>query len=168
MSTEISTNRAGGLALQTMGEAMQFAQMVAKSDFAPKDFKGKPESCLLAIQHGSEVGLSPMQSLQSIACINGRPSVWGDAALALVMGSTVCEYVRERVEGDGDAMVAICERAMAREPSRRYADMIALADDLLPAALARADEVNRPLEGRTPPGGHPRNTRIIPKSRDFH
>lgn len=109
MTTEISTNRAGGLALQTMGEAMQFAQMVAKSDFAPKDFKGKPESCLLAIQHGSEVGLSPMQSLQSIACINGRPSVWGDAALALVMGSSVCEYVRERVEGDGDAMVAICE-----------------------------------------------------------
>lgn len=109
MTTEISTHRAGGLALQTMGEAMQFAQMVAKSDFAPKDFKGKPESCLLAIQHGSEVGLSPMQSLQSIACINGRPSVWGDAALALVMGSPVCEFVRERVEGDGDAMVAICE-----------------------------------------------------------
>ena len=111
MSTEISTNTtpARGLALQTMGEAMAFATMVAKSDFAPKDFKGKPESCLLAIQHGSEVGLSPMQSLQSIACINGRPSVWGDAALALVMGSPVCEYVRERVDGDGDAMVATCE-----------------------------------------------------------
>jgi len=111
MSTEISTNTtpARGLALQTMGEAMAFAQMVAKSDFAPKDFKGKPESCLLAIQHGSEVGLSPMQSLQSIACINGRPSVWGDAALALVMGSPVCEYVRERVDGEGDAMVATCE-----------------------------------------------------------
>ena len=111
MSTEISTSTtpARGLALQTMGEAMAFAQMVAKSEFAPKDFRGKPESCLLAIQHGSEVGLSPMQSLQSIACINGRPSVWGDAALALVMGSPVCEYVRERVDGDGDAMVATCE-----------------------------------------------------------
>ena len=111
MSTEISTNTtpARGLALQTMAEAMSFASMVAKSDFAPKDFKNKPESCLLAIQHGSEVGLSPMQSLQSIACINGRPSVWGDAALALVMGSPVCEYVRERVEGEGESMVATCE-----------------------------------------------------------
>jgi hypothetical protein len=111
MSTELSTNTtpARGLALATMAEAMSFATMVAKSDFAPKDFKGKPESCLLAIQHGSEVGLSPMQSLQSIACINGRPSVWGDAALALVMGSPVCEYVRERVDGEGDAMVATCE-----------------------------------------------------------
>jgi hypothetical protein len=83
--------------------------MVAASDFAPKDFRGKPESCLLAIQHGSEVGLSPMQSLQSIACINGRPSVWGDAALALVIGSPVCDYVRETVDGEGDAMVATCE-----------------------------------------------------------
>ena len=110
MSTEISTQRAStGLALQTFDDAFRFAKMVSHSEFAPKDFKGKPESCLLAIQHGSEVGLSPMQSLQSIACINGRPSVWGDAALALVMGSPVCEYVRERVDGEGDAMVATCE-----------------------------------------------------------
>ena len=109
MSTEISTQRAGGLALQTMAEAMSFAQMVSKSDFAPKDFKGKPESCLLAIQHGSEVGLSPMQSLQSIAVINGRPTIWGDAALALVQGSPACEYVREYMEGEGDQAVAVCE-----------------------------------------------------------
>jgi hypothetical protein len=109
MTTEISTQPAGGLALQSFDDAYRFAKMVAASDFAPKDFKNKPESCLLAIQHGSEVGLSPMQSLQSIACINGRPSVWGDAALALVMGSPVCEHVRESIEGDGDSMVATCQ-----------------------------------------------------------
>ena len=35
--------------------------------------------------------------------------------------------------------------------------------------LARADEVNRPGYGhRTPAARHPRNVRIIPKSRDFH
>jgi hypothetical protein len=83
--------------------------MVAASEFAPKDFRGKPESCMLAIQHGSEVGLSPMQSLQSIAVINGRPTIWGDAALALVQSSPVCEYVREYTEGEGDALVAVCE-----------------------------------------------------------
>ena len=32
---------------------------------------------------GREVGLSPLQALQSIACINGRPAIWGDAALAV-------------------------------------------------------------------------------------
>jgi hypothetical protein len=108
---ELSTNTTPtrGLALATFDDAFRFAAMVAKSDFAPKDFKGKPESCLLAIQHGSEIGLSPMQSLQNIACINGRPAIWGDAAMAVAMASPVCEYVREDIEGDGEAMVATCE-----------------------------------------------------------
>jgi hypothetical protein len=83
--------------------------MVAKSDFAPKDFRGKPESCLLAIQHGSEIGLSPMQSLQNIACINGRPAIWGDAALALCLASPVCDGIHELIEGDGDNMTAVCQ-----------------------------------------------------------
>jgi hypothetical protein len=111
MSTELSTNTTPtrGLALATFDDAFRFAAMVAKSDFAPKDFRGKPESCLLAIQHGSEIGLSPMQSLQNIACINGRPAIWGDAALAVAMASPVCEYVREQIEGDGEAMAAWCE-----------------------------------------------------------
>jgi hypothetical protein len=109
MTTEMSTHRAGGLALQTFDDAFRFAKMVAASDFPPKDFKGKPESCLLAIQHGSEVGLSPMQSLQSIAVINGRPTIWGDAALALVQSSSQCLYVREYTEGDGDSLTAVCE-----------------------------------------------------------
>ena len=108
MTTEISTQRAGGLALQSFDDAWRFWQMVAKTDFAPKDFKGKPEACMLAGQHGAELGLGPMQSLQCIAVVNGRPTVWGDAALALVQSSPVCEYVVEKVEGDGDAMVATC------------------------------------------------------------
>ena len=45
----------------------------------------------------------------ALAVINGRPSIWGDAALALVMGSPVCEFVRERIEGDGDSLTAVCE-----------------------------------------------------------
>ena len=111
MTTELSTNTtpARGLALATFDDAYRFAKMVSGSDFAPKDFRGKPESCLLAIQHGSEIGLSPMQSLQNIACINGRPAIWGDAALAVVMASPVCDYVRESIEGDGDQAVAVCE-----------------------------------------------------------
>jgi hypothetical protein len=110
MSTEISTNTtpARGLALQTMADAMKFGEMVANSDFAPKDFRGKPASCVLAIQAGAEIGLSPMQALQSIAVVNGRPSIFGDAALAVVKASPVCEYVTESVEGDGDQMVATC------------------------------------------------------------
>jgi hypothetical protein len=111
MTTEISTNTTPtrGLALASFDDAFRFATMVAKSEFAPKDFRGKPESCLLAIQHGSEIGLSPMQSLQNIACINGRPAIWGDAALALCLASPVCDGIHETIEGDGDNMTAVCQ-----------------------------------------------------------
>lgn len=110
MGNEISTQRAStGLALQSFEDAFRFSKLVSGSEFAPKDFRGKPESCLLAIQHGAEVGLSPMQSLQSISVINGRPCLWGDAALALVQSSAVCDFVSETVEGDGDNMVATCQ-----------------------------------------------------------
>ena len=108
MTTEISTTPARGLALTTMADAMKFGEMIANSDFAPKDFRGKPASCVLAIQAGAEIGLSPMQAMQSIAVVNGRPSIFGDAALAVAKASPVCEYVTESIEGDGEQMVATC------------------------------------------------------------
>lgn len=80
----------------------------------------------------------------------------------VIMGARLME-VRGRVEYDDEVVHVIAQHLTDATPA-----LHALADDLLPAALARADEVNRPLEGRPPPGGHPRNARIIPKSRDFH
>ena len=109
MATGLTTTEPKGLTLHTVDDAMKFGKMLADSEFAPKDFRGKPASCVLAVQHGAEIGLGPMQSIQSVAVINGRPSIWGDAALALVMGSAVCEFVRERIEGDGDSLTAVCE-----------------------------------------------------------
>jgi hypothetical protein len=93
-----------GLALASLDDAWRFAQLVAKSSMAPKDFIGKPESILIAIQMGAELGLPPMASLQNIAVINGRPSVWGDCALALVQSHPQYEWHKEWFEGEGDAL----------------------------------------------------------------
>lgn len=111
MSTEISTNTtpSRGLALASFDDALRFAKTASESAFVPKEFRGKPAECMLAVQKGAEVGLQPLESLQSIAVINGRPCIWGDAAMALVQASPVCEYVTERIEGEGESMVAICE-----------------------------------------------------------
>lgn len=84
---------------------MDFAKLISDSDLAPKDFKGKPGNTLIAIQMGLEVGLAPMQAIQNIAVINGRPCVWGDAMLAIVQGSGKLEYIKEWAEGT----VAYCE-----------------------------------------------------------
>lgn len=84
-----------GLIPTNINEAMQLSEILAQSDIVPKDFKGKPSNIFVAVNWGIEIGLSPMQSLQSIAVINGRPSIWGDSALALVRGSGKLEYIKE-------------------------------------------------------------------------
>lgn len=91
-------------------ELHDLANIIAKSDLAPKDYKDKPGNCLVAMQMGAEVGLMPMQALQNIAVINGRPSIWGDAAKALVMASPAYELIEEWEEGDFTAgtLLAVC------------------------------------------------------------
>ena len=95
-----------GVQLQSIDEAFRFAKAVAMSGFAPKGLE-KPESILIAIQHGMELGLRPMAALQSIAIINGRPGIYGDAALALVRGSGLMESYAQRTEGEGDKLRAV-------------------------------------------------------------
>ncbi len=87
------------LSPQTFQQAMDFSQMLADSDLVPKDFKGKPGNCMIAMQWGSELGLKPLQALSNIAVVNGRAALWGDAVIALVRGSAVCEYVKETDDG---------------------------------------------------------------------
>jgi hypothetical protein len=75
----------------------------------PKAYQGKPQDILVCVQWGYEMGLAPMQALQNIAVINGKPSVYGDAAMALVQASSVCEDVEEYFEGEGTTNpVAVC------------------------------------------------------------
>lgn len=93
---------------QSFQELVRFAEMAADSDLMPRDYKGKPANIMLAVQMGSELGLSPMQAVQNIAVVNGRPSVWGDALLGLVRNSPKCQDVSETLAGEGDARTATC------------------------------------------------------------
>jgi hypothetical protein len=104
----------------TIQEAMRFSEILASSTMVPRDFQGKPGNVLVAIQWGREVGLGPLQALQNIAVINGRPSIWGDAALALVRGHPDCASVQEGAEGEGDARHGWCEvTRRGEQPQRR-------------------------------------------------
>ena len=107
--TERAMSRVANLNPRNFTEAWGLARVIAKSEVCPKDYRNKPESVLIAMQMGSEVGLAPLQSLQSIATINGRPSLWGDAALALCQTNPKFEWSKEWWEGQGETRVAICQ-----------------------------------------------------------
>lgn len=91
-----------------LAEAMDFAKMVAASDLVPPDYKGKPGNVLVAMQLGAELGLPPLQAVQGIAVVNGRPAVWGDHALAIVKASPVFEAIEEALDESGPSLVARC------------------------------------------------------------
>jgi hypothetical protein len=91
--------------------------MLAGTDLVPAAYRGKPEAILIAMQMGYEVGLSPMQAIQNIAVIGGRPAIWGDAMLALALSHPACEYVRDGVEGEGDARAGWCEAKRRGAPA---------------------------------------------------
>lgn len=56
------------------------------------------------IQLGLEVGLQPAQALSSICVFDGKPTINGDAQLALVLNSGKAHYVTEELHADG----AVC------------------------------------------------------------
>lgn len=99
---------------QSFEQALQFSQYLADSELVPKDYRGNPGNCLIAMQWGSELGLKPLQALQNIASINGRPALWGDAVIALVRASPLCEFV---IETD-DGQTATCRVKRRGEPEQ--------------------------------------------------
>ncbi|WP_151721026.1 recombinase RecT [Acinetobacter ursingii] len=93
-----------------LNEAMQIADLLAGSDIVPKDYQRKPGNILVAMQWGAEIGLQPLQAMQNIAVINGRPSIWGDAMLALVRSSGLLEFIREEISEDGQKATVTVKR----------------------------------------------------------
>lgn len=101
-------------------DAIKISKLLASSDLVPKDFKGKPENCVVAIAWGQEIGLSALQALQGIAVINGRPALWGDAALAVVRAHPDFEEIEETIDGEGDKKTATCTiKRKGKSPTTR-------------------------------------------------
>lgn len=114
---------------RTFEQALTFAGYLADSELVPKDYRGKPSNCLIAMQWGAELGLKPLQAMQNIASINGRPALWGDAVIALVRASPLCEFVIET--DDGQTATCRVKRRGEPEQSRTFGVEDAKAAGLL-------------------------------------
>lgn len=94
---------------QTWPEMLKFAEMVSKTNFAPKDFQGKPEACAIAMLYGRQLGVGGLQAIQNIAVINGRPSVYGDLFWAIIINHPDFVDVEEKSD-DKSAWVKLTRR----------------------------------------------------------
>lgn len=87
-------------------QAMKMAKVLADSQFCPQSFRGKPGDVLCALMYGASIGMSPVQALQGVAVVNGRPALFGDSLIAVASGHPDFEDIVEEI--DDRAMVATC------------------------------------------------------------
>ena len=77
----------------TLDEMLTFAELVMASGLTLGHTT--KESVVIALQLGAELGFTPMQSLRTIAVIDGWPVPSADACVAAVTASDQCDYFRE-------------------------------------------------------------------------
>src|SRR4051812_48496563 len=84
---------------------MQLAGKLASSELVPKSFRAKPQDLFICWAMGYQVGLTPEQSMQCIAVINGKPAMWGDDMLALCMSHRDFEDIIETPIVKNDSII---------------------------------------------------------------
>lgn len=113
----ISGGRVSAIVPTDFESAYRLATVVVKSGMSPKSLD-TVEKATVAIMHGLELGLTPMAALQSIAVVNGMPTVYGDGLLALVRGSGLLEDIQETCESDDQGpTIAVCKVKRAGQQS---------------------------------------------------
>ena len=87
-------------------QGMKMANFLSKSSFIPKDFKGNPSDCLVALQIAATLGLSPFEVMKGVYVIHGKPSFEAKFAIALVNRKGVFkEGISFESKGEGDSLV---------------------------------------------------------------
>jgi hypothetical protein len=123
------------LNIGSLDDAMRAAELMSKSGLVPQAFRGKPADILVAMQWGAEMGIQPMQAINSISVIQGKPSIYGDLGKALIMRRTGIDLLDYTNEVTGDAMQRhatckieranpngkplVCERSFSMEDAKR-------------------------------------------------
>ncbi len=141
MSNDITTLKSA-LLPANFEQVLRFAELVKDTEFVPKDFRGRPGHIVAAITYGAELGLSPMQALNSMACINGRPALFGDGLLATCMGHPQWAGMDESISGDGDKRTAQC--TVRRTGGSIVVRTVSMAD------TKRAGLASKPIWGQYP------------------
>lgn len=86
MSKENNPNELSLYEENSFNAAMKIAQTLAKSKVVPSTLQGKHEDVFAVLVMGAEIGIKPMQALNSINVIQGRPTISPQLMMAMVRG----------------------------------------------------------------------------------
>ena len=93
---------------QSFGLALRMSNALAASTIIPKEYQGNPSNTLIALEMAARMNTSPMQVMQNLHIINGRPS-WSSQYIIGVINSSR-KYKHElkfALTGTGDDMECV-------------------------------------------------------------
>jgi hypothetical protein len=84
MSKELTKFKDKGLKVFDSADNFELAQraakMLAASTLVPKEYQGKIENCVIALEMASRIGASPLMVMQHLYIVHGKPS-WSSSFL---------------------------------------------------------------------------------------
>lgn len=106
-------------ALPSADELLALATLLYKGGMTSKTVT-KPEHLAVKIVAGMEVGFSPVQSCNNIMIVNGKATIYGDGALAIVRASRQLAKIEERIDGNDVEAEAVCVLQRVGEEPREF------------------------------------------------
>lgn len=88
---------------------------LVQTAFVPEHFRGKVESATAAVLFGAEVGLTPLQSLQGVYVIGGKPAMYARTMHAITVGRGHEVWTEELT----DSRAIVCGRRKGAEHVER-------------------------------------------------
>lgn len=86
---------------QAMEAAYQLGSRMANTSLVPQMYQKKPDDATAAILYGAELGLNPIQSLQQIFVVQGKPAIYARTMVALLKTRG---YLIETVESSDESV----------------------------------------------------------------
>lgn len=95
--------------LSTLAEQKTYAELLSQSSLLPTAYRNQPANVFVAIAMGEVLGLAPIEAINQINVINGRPTPSADLIAALIRGAG--HKLRVSVTSDPPTATAILIRA---------------------------------------------------------
>jgi hypothetical protein len=85
-----------------LDRAWKFADVLAKSAIIPDTFKGNTASCLIALDMANRMHRNPLEIMQALYIVHGKPSFSSSFLIALINSCGYYESLRFKFSGEGD------------------------------------------------------------------
>jgi hypothetical protein len=107
------TREERGLQIQSWKDLTDRAEFLAKSSLIPQGLRGKPADVAIILQMGLELGISPMQSLNAINVIQGKPSLSPEGMIGLIYSKIPDAFIK--IDADQEKQVVTVTMARGRD-----------------------------------------------------